>query len=228
MVSTGISRMKYVTRIIFLIIISIGLLMHIVNEDLAGIINGLSYFTIISNIMCFAVMFYAVVRKKCHEGKKFSIFYGGALLSITLTFFVYSFVLANSDFTMRAMKTVTFDSGDILVHYLVPAIMWIDFVWIMPHKLFDISYITIWLSIPVVYLIVTMVKASAYSYFDVSSAYKKYPYDFLNVEVNGLPYLVSYIGLFTLLCIAIGLVICMLDFVGGMFYTKKVYAHTNE
>lgn len=228
MCTSKMSKLKYISRIIFLIIIGIGLLIHIVNEDLVGIINGLSYFTIISNIMCFVVMLYAIVRNNCHESKKFNIVYGGTLLSITLTFFVYSFVLANSDFTMRAMKNVTFDGGDILVHYLVPAIMWVDFIWIMPHKLFDKSYITIWLCIPFVYFIVTMVKAFAYTYFDVSKAYKRYPYDFLDVEANGVPYLVSFIGLFTLLCIAIGLVICMLDFVGGMIYTKKVCAHTND
>lgn len=227
MCSKQISTFKFVARIIFIFIIGTGLLSHMSDQDFVGLINGISYFTMISNVMCFCVLFYAVIRRnKC--GTRFNIVYGGALLSITLTFFVYNFVLANSDFTMRAMKKVTFDTGDILVHYLVPAIMWIDFLWIVPHKIFNRSYITLWLLIPVVYFIITMTKARAYNHFGAPKSYRRYPYDFMDVDVNGIPYLVSFVGLFTLLCIGIGIVICMLDFVQGMFYTKKARAGIEE
>lgn len=221
-------KTKRLYRVIFVLIVGIGLLIHMKDQNLAGFVNSISYFTILSNIMCFCVLLYSAVKRNAYASKRFNLVYGGALLSITLTFFVYSFVLANSDFTMRAMENVTFDNGDILVHYLVPAIMWVDFLWIMPHRIFLKEYITKWLIIPVIYFIITMIKAYGYNYFNVSDEFKRYPYDFLNIEVNGVPYLISYVGLFTLLCIGIGIGICVLDFVRGMIYTKKVCANTKQ
>lgn len=218
-------KLKYIMRIIFMSMAFFGVADHLLKQNLSGFVNAISYFTILSNIMCFLVLLYAVIRRN-KVGRKFNIVYGGALLSITLTFFVYNFVLANTDFTMRAMQYVKVDEGDIFVHYLVPFVMWIDFVWIMPHRVFEKDYIVKWLIIPIMYFIMIMGKAEGLNYYNVSMAFKRYPYDFLNYDVNGIPYLVSFIGLFTLLCIGIGLVICMLDFVCGMFYTKNVVRKT--
>ncbi len=218
---------KKIARILFLLLTFYGLFGHLATVDLVGFVNAISYFTIISNIMCFIVLFYAIMLRGKY-GKKFYIVYGGTLLSITLTFLVYNFVLANTDFTMRAMKELTFDVGDIFVHYLVPAVMWVDFIWIMPHKIFQKEYITTWLAIPVVYFVIIMSKAMLLTYFEFPNEYKRYPYDFLNVQVNGIPYLVSFVGLFVLLCIAIGLAICVLDFVCGMIYTKNVVRNAIE
>ena len=222
-----ISKHKQIARIVFLLLSSYGLVSHLLTVDFAGFINGISYFTMLSNIMCFMVLLYAVI-KNGNYGKRFYPVYGGTLLSITLTFLVYNFVLANTDFTMRAMKVVTFDIGEGFVHYLVPAIMWIDFLWIMPHKMLKKEYITTWLAIPVIYFVIIMSKAMLLTRFDISKEYKRYPYDFMNVEVNGIPYLVSFLGLFVLLCIGIGLAICVLDFVCGMFYTKNVVRNAIE
>ncbi len=213
-------KLKYIIRIIFMAVTFYGVADHMLKQNLAGFINVISYFTILSNIMCFLVLLYAVIRRN-RVGRKFNVVYGGSLLSITLTFFVYNFVLANTDFTMRAMQEVKVDEGDIFVHYLVPLIMWIDFVWIMPHRVFKKEYVVKWLVIPVTYFIIIMSKAQLLNYYEVSKRYKRYPYDFLDYDVNGIPYLISFIGLFTLLCIGMGLTICLLDFACRMFYTRN-------
>ena len=214
------SKIKTIVRVIFMLIAFYGVADHLRKQNFAGFINAISYFTILSNIMCFMVLFYAVIKKnRC--GRRFNLVYGGEILSITLTFIVYNFVLANSDFTMRAMQTVKVDEGDIFVHYVVPVIMWIDFIWIMPHRIFVKEFVPIWLIIPLTYFIIIMVKAQTLIHINAPKAFKRYPYDFLDVEVNGVPYLVSFLGLFTLLCIGLGLVICMLDFVRGMIYTRN-------
>ncbi len=214
------NKIKTIVRVMFMLIAFYGVADHLRKQNFVGFVNAISYFTILSNIMCFFVLFYAVVKKnRC--GRKFNIVYGGTILSITLTFIVYNFVLANSDFTMRAMQEVKVDEGDIFVHYVVPVIMWIDFLWIMPHRIFEKSFVLMWLAIPMTYFAVIMTKAQTLISINAPKAFKRYPYDFLDVEVNGVPYLVSFLGLFTLLCIGLGLVICMLDFVMGMFYTRN-------
>lgn len=220
-------KLKFILRIIFMSMAFYGVADHLLRQSLSGFVNAISYFTIISNIMCFLVLLYAVIRQN-KVGTKFNGVYGGALLSITLTFIVYNFVLANTDFTMRAMKEVKVDEGDIFVHYLVPLIMWIDFVWIMPHRVFKKEHVLKWLVIPVSYFVIIMSKANFYDYYNVSNAFKRYPYDFLDYGVNGIPYLVSFIGVFTLLCIGLGLIICMLDFVCGMFYTNRECANAKQ
>lgn len=210
-----------IIKIIFAVIAGYGIYDHLKGLSQPDIVNSLSYFTMQSNILCFVILIISIVNNG-ERSKNFDILYGVSVVSITLTFFIFNFVLANSDFTMRAMQEeVTVDTGDIFVHYLVPVIMWIDFIFFTPHRIFSLSYVTKWLVFPVVYFLAVMSKAMLLTYYNVEKTYKRYPYDFMNTEINGWPYLMSYIGIFTLVCIVIGCVICVLDFVLGMIYTKK-------
>lgn len=138
-----------------------------------------SYFTIQSNVMCLLLLFWGL-RKEPH-----ALFRGLATVCITLTFLVYHFMLRPADLTLDNLWNIK-NMATAFAHYLVPACIWLDYLFFCPKGLMRLSYPIKWLCYPLLYLAyILMVYKPAGGTFIVDGKLCKVPYFFLDTELLG-------------------------------------------
>ena len=197
-------------------------------DDKIRNINMLSYFTIQSNIVCFFVMicsichsFVSVKIKRYHDYARAHLFLKGlALLMITITFLTYNLVLTRTGFSMTTGFSAALSLNDRIVHFVVPAMTWIEFLAFQPKGSFKKYDPFKWLLAPVIYFVFIMVKARYVNPATYGIGIKRYPYFFMDVEKYGVAYVVKYVIIFAVATLVIGYVIRTIDFILGMIYTK--------
>lgn len=222
------NRINLIFRLTYLFICGFGIIRHLSLHDKIRNINMLSYFTIQSNIVCFVVMlcsiwhsFMSVKKGWYHDYAKIHLFLKGlALLMITITFLTYNMVLTGTGFSMTGGFGAGLSLNDRIVHFIVPALTWIEFLLFQPKGSFGKYAPFKWLLAPVIYFIFIMIKARYVSPATYGVGIKRYPYFFLDVETYGVGYVVKYVLIFTVATLAIGYVIRTIDFILGMIYTK--------
>lgn len=134
-------------------------------------INFFSYFTIISNILAGAALLvsaYYVLQNRSRI--RVDIFRGATTLYMALTGVVFSLLLSN----LPNLTAVPWDN--IVLHYIIPVAMVIDWVLHPPKTKFAWKYISLWLVFPVVYVTYSLVRGSITDW---------YPYPFLNPANGG-------------------------------------------
>ena len=222
------NRINLIFRITYLIICCIGIVGHLSLNDKVKNINMLSYFTIQSNIVCFFVMlcsighsFISIRRKEYHNYARVHLFLKGlALLMITITFLTYNMVLTGNGFSMTASASMDLSIIDKIVHFVVPALTWIEFLVFQPKGSFKAVDPLRWLLAPVIYFIFIMIKANYVEQGVYEEGVKKYPYFFMDVETYGPWFVIKYVLIFTCATLVIGYIIRTIDFILGMIYTK--------
>ena len=222
------NRINLIFRITYLLVCGIGIIGHFSFNDKVKNINMLSYFTIQSNIVCFFVMlcsighsFISIRRKEYRNYARIHLFLKGlALLMITITFLTYNMVLTGNGFSMTASASMDLTVIDKIVHFVVPALTWIEFLVFQPKGSFKVVDPLRWLLAPVVYFIFIMIKAKYVEPATYGEGIKKYPYFFMDVETYGPWFVIKYVLIFTLATLVIGYIIRTIDFILGMIYTK--------
>ena len=222
------NRINLLFRIIYLLICGLGIVRHLSLHDKIKNINMLSYFTIQSNIVCFFVMlcsighsFISIKKRIYHNYARIHLFLKGlALLMITITFLTYNIVLTGNGFSMDNGLNDTLSINDKIVHFIVPALTWIEFLFFQPKGSFKAVDPIRWLFAPVAYFIFIMVKARYVNATTYGDGIKRYPYFFMDVETYGTWYVVKYVFIFTIVTLIIGYIIRSIDFMLGMIYTK--------
>ena len=86
-------------------------------------LNPLIFFTIQSNIVCAAAWIALLINPKLPP-----VWQGVAAQGILLTMVVYHFLLAGGSFSMSAFTGSLYGFGNLLVHYIVPTMMIVDFL----------------------------------------------------------------------------------------------------
>lgn len=222
------NRINLIFRIAYLFICGFGIIRHLSLDDKIKNINMLSYFTIQSNIVCFFVMicsichsFVSIRRKRYHDYARIHLFLKGlALLMITITFLTYNLVLTGTGFSMTTGFSSTLSLNDRIVHFIVPALTWIEFLLFQPKGSFKKYDPFKWLLAPVIYFIFIMIKARYVSPAAYGIGIKRYPYFFMDVETYGVWYVVKYVLIFAVATLVVGYIIRTIDFILGMIYTK--------
>lgn len=222
------NRINLIFRIAYLSICGFGIIRHLSLDDKIKNINMLSYFTIQSNIVCFFVMicsichsFVSIKKKRYHDYARVHLFLKGlALLMITITFLTYNLVLTGTGFSMTTGFSPALSLNDRIVHFIVPALTWIEFLLFQPKGSFKKYDPFKWLLAPVIYFIFIMVKARYVSPATYGIGIKRYPYFFMDVETYGVWYVVKYVLIFTVATLVVGYIIRTIDFILGMIYTK--------
>lgn len=222
------NRINLIFRIAYLFICGFGIIRHLSLDDKIKNINMLSYFTIQSNIVCFFVMicsichsFVSIRRKRYHDYARVHLFLKGlALLMITITFLTYNLVLTGTGFSMTAGFSSALSLNDRIVHFIVPALAWIEFLLFQPKGSFKKYDPFKWLLAPVIYFIFIMIKARYVSPATYGIGIKRYPYFFMDVETYGVWYVVKYVLIFAVATLVVGYIIRTIDFILGMIYTK--------
>ena len=222
------NRINLIFRITYLLVCGFGIIRHFSLHDDIKNINMLSYFTIQSNIVCFIVMlcsighsFISIRRKEYRSYARIHLFLKGlALLMVTITFLTYNLVLTRAGFSMATEDMMELAVGDRIVHFVVPALTWIEFLLFQPKGSFKAVDPFRWLLAPVIYFIFIMIKARYVSPDTYGTGIKQYPYFFMDVETYGPWYVIKYAFIFALVTLVIGYIIRSIDFILGMIYTK--------
>ena len=222
------NRINLIFRIVYLFICGFGIVRHLSLDDTIRNINMLSYFTIQSNIVCFFVMLCSIYHslvsirnKRYHDYARIHLFLKGlALLMITITFLTYNLVLTGTGFSMTKGFSPALSLNDRIVHFVVPALTWVEFLFFQPKGSFKKYDPLKWLLAPVIYFVFIMIKARYVSPATYGIGIKRYPYFFMDVEKYGVMYVIKYVVLFVIATLIIGYAIRTIDFILGMIYTK--------
>ena len=138
-----------------------------------------SYFTIQSNVMCLILLFWNLRKEPP------ALLRGLATVCITLTFLVYHALLRPDSLTLDNLMNIK-NLATTFAHYLVPACIWIDYLFFTQKGLMRLSYPFKWLCYPLLYLAyILLVYKPLGGTFIVDGQLCKVPYFFLDVEVLG-------------------------------------------
>jgi hypothetical protein len=151
------------------------------------------FFTILSNILVFALFAGRFFFEKGKNGKFFSspIVNGAVTVYITVTGLIFFFFLR----TTFKTTGINFDIANALLHNVVPAAVFLYWlVFVRPVKVKPV-YILYWLSFPLLYLLVTLLRGAVSHW---------YPYPFLDVLKYGYPQVLLVSAALTVFFTAIG------------------------
>lgn len=140
----------------------------------------LIFFTIQSNIVCAVVWVLLLARPKLSL-----LWHGLAAQGILLTMVVYHFLLAGGSFSMSAFTGSLYGFGNLLVHYIVPTMMIVDFLFLSDAKPLSRLAPVIWALFPLAYLVFALIHgASGRPIY--AGASTSYPYFFIDPGAPGL------------------------------------------
>ncbi len=221
-------------RVVFLVLCSIGIMGHMSVDDPVQNINTLAFFTIHSNLFCLGIVLFEayndfVYLKHGRKHRYGSMYYqlkGVALLVISITCLTYNYILTPLGFHMVEEYHIEADLGstlhDRIVHFIVPAMMWVEYLLFQPKGHYGRLDPLKWYVAPLIYFVFIMIRARQISPAVFSRGVVKYPYFFLDVETYGVGYVIGYVVMFSVVTLVIGYVIRAIDFLGKMIYTKVI------
>lgn len=203
-------------RLSLLIICFIGIFIKL------GLIDGqlklymFIYYTIQSNILVFITFLYITIQSikdiKMYGVKGVSMpmpyFKGAVTMAIVVTGVVYHFLLRPIHFTMGNISHLDF-IGNIILHYIIPFMVFFD--WIIfdkknSYRLFDPL---IWLTIPLVYFVFVLIQSQFGSF--IPNQNTPYPYPFIDIYTFGWLKVLKNIFFLTIAFTVLGYIIYFID-----------------
>ncbi|WP_227394638.1 Pr6Pr family membrane protein [Jeotgalibacillus aurantiacus] len=162
------------------------------------VLNFFSYFTIQSNILIALVLLAgAVVPGHVFQSVKFQLLRGAATAFIMTTGVVYFLFLRGLEESLQTPVPWV----NTTLHYILPLIALIDWVWAFSKVKIAFKHTLIWLSYPLIYLIYTLVRGPFADW---------YPYPFVDPRPEGyIPVIISSLFL-TLLIFTIAMLVMLI------------------
>ena len=198
-----------ITRTVFLVITlyfgATGVYLNIVSSS--DWWDPLGYYTIQSNIIClFACIFYIcnLFSKKKVSDKIMGIIQGGVVLCIMLTFLVYHFLLAPSNFSFSSLAT-----SNQYVHYFLPLMMFTDYLVFAKKGTIRFKSIFLWTIVPIVYCIFVFIYSAFGGRFGAENDIV--PYFFLDYSLHGILYVVKWVGILTVGYLSLSAIFVCID-----------------
>lgn len=192
-----------VYRLIIILVASVALYL---NFKLFTFKVGILYFTNLSNLLCLIYFIYLVILMLLGKDKNDTLHYifkGMVTMAITLTMFVYNFVLASDP---GVFKYHMLECN--LVHIVVPLLVIFDYIIFGKKGNLKKRYPFIWTSVLFVYQIFITI----YMFFGGTFANgDKYPYFYMNTELYGIFGVIINSLLILVVYVIFGLFIQMLD-----------------
>ena len=137
-----------------------------------------SYFTIQSNVFCLIMLLWGLKKEPP------ALLRGLATVCITLTFLVFHFLLQPADLTLDNLWNIK-NMATTFAHYVVPAVVWLDYLFFTPKGNMRLSYPLKWLAYPLLYLAYLHFYKMAGGTFIVDGQVCRVPYFFLDTAVLG-------------------------------------------
>lgn len=208
------SKSSVCYRILVVLSLLAGILINVIKTKSVSAI--LSYFTLQSNILCFAVfasIVFMELRKKNYKSEVYYLVKGGITIAILITGLTYLFALSPTGFCMDfqqktlANKTIS----NLLVHVVSPILVTLDYFLFDEKGHFKRYYPIIWLCIPFDYLLyVYTYSSSGGTFFNIGGS-KKFAYFFLDYEKIGYLGVAKWIVLITLCILFISYLLVWFD-----------------
>ncbi len=138
---------------------------------------------------------------------------GAIVMAIFLTFIVYIISLQPLGFLMdvKIPSSNVFKISNILVHFITPIMVFLDYIIFDKKGYFKKSYTFIWIVFPAIYPLYVYTYSSLGGEFFGIGGSKKYAYFFLDLEKLGIRGVLSYILLFAIFYIFICILFIKLD-----------------
>lgn len=151
-----------------------------------------SYFTILSNLFMSLFYIYLGIRPEFINSHTISLIRGAILGYLIISSLVYIFILHSPDATYWV---------NILFHTTNPVVFFVDWLLSKNEPKIKLREIVYWFIFPFSYLAYVLVRGSISSW---------YPYNFLNVQANGIISVAIYILAITIFSIILSAVIVIL------------------
>jgi hypothetical protein len=181
-----VSLLRIGFGVLALVAIGVQLITTVQNGN--SVVNFFSFFTIESNLLAAVVLlivgFGALAGVRAR--RTFAFIRGGATLYMVMTGIVFALLLAGLEQRLQ----VTVPWINIVLHYIMPVVMLVDWLLFPPKFRFSFKQVLFWLIFPLAYLIYSLVRGASVGW---------YPYPFLDVSQTGLWQVIVVCA-----CIAIG------------------------
>jgi hypothetical protein len=203
--------MKLTLSFLFkLLIFSLSTLgVYLTIKDTVYPLEALSYFTTIINILTalFYGLFTIELALRKNRSPLLRFFKQSLMVYLIMTMLVYSFVLIPYILEEQVNYRV-FSGEDLLIHYVVPFVVLIDYIWFDEKGKLKSYYPFANIGNIVFYVGYLFIYVSLGGRFHFGNGLSMYPYFFLNIEQTGLYPVI-------LICISI---IFMVVFIGWVVY----------
>lgn len=200
-------------RIIIIVITAIALFL---NFKLLTFKTGILYFTNISNLLCliyFIILVILMILNKEKNDKWHYIIKGMITMSITLTMFVYNFILVGEK---GVFENHMLECN--LVHVVVPLLVIFDYIIFGEKGHLKKSYPFIWTGILFLYQIFITIYTMLGGTFANGA---RYPYFYMDVARYGIIGVVINTLIVLLLYIIYGVLVQIIDNKWGIFFNEE-------
>ncbi len=207
-------------RFICLFACAYGLALNIIPFSTSKFLHMMTYFTILTNILCFYVILYCLfvslrsmfTNSPARYNKNVLFIKGLATMAILVSCLVYHFILKNSDISYTTRGIMEVSKNDFFVHYIVPFITAADFILFQPKGTYKWTAPLKWMFFPIIYMAVIML---------VNHYTKNYPYFFMDITTYGIKTFCMALTALALICLIIGYEIVIIDKVLGHYNKSK-------
>lgn len=162
----------------------------IVERGNFNLVNFFSYFTIETNILVFSTLLLSAVAVAMGKNSKLNVLRSAVTVYILIVGIGFAILLAGLEGTV--LTAVPWDN--IVLHYIMPVAMLIDFLIDRPKRKLLFKQSLIWLLFPLVYVSYSLIRGALVGW---------YPYPFLDPAIKG--YETVAITICCLLVLALGL-----------------------
>lgn len=163
------------TRLVFGVITLGAVIFQLINsiENGRSIGNFFSFFTVQSNILAAGLLVAAGVYGLIGGADKQVPYLRGALtLFMTMTGIIYILLLSGNEVSLQT----TIPAVNIILHYIMPAVVLLDWLVFPPKKRLNFTWALLWLSYPLFYLVYSLVRGAITGW---------YPYPFIDPVTSG-------------------------------------------
>ena len=201
-------NLKQLYRIIFLLCCEAGMILQYIDSLRRGNADTLLYYyTVQSGILCFLYFFFLAVFS---PKKEKAVIRGAVTMCIAVTAIAYLFMPNGAKEAASSDKA--FYTGYILMHYIVPLMVILDYLLFFPKGLYKALHPLCWLILPYLYIAFTMICAKFGSkIFSAFGGSSRYPYPFLDADLYGKNKVALIIVFITAACLALGYLSFVID-----------------
>ena len=210
---------------LFIVLCALGVILNFLYLE-QPIYRTLSYYTLQSNIACLALMIVLFVQELRNKTLSINMIRlkAGFTVMIFLTFLVYHFVL-QPVLSGYEIGYQPFRFSDILVHYVSPLMMFLDFIIFTKHRQLKKYDPFVWLLIPLIYWIYTMIYAALGGIYFIGESVTSYPYFFLDFDIYGVAGVMLWVLGIMVIYIGLGYWFVGLDHLFGKHFNKSQNEH---
>lgn len=214
--SNGMKQRKrcFLYRLLVIASLSTGIVFNLATTDSIQLL--LSYYTMLSNLLCLvAFILFLIGDFKQYNYRESDLYYamkGMIVITILVTCIVYATTLLPKGFSMNVeSEGIAKQIGNLLVHFISPILVLIDyFLWDEKGN-FKFFYPIIWLFFPIQYVCYVYLHKAGGGHFYSIGGSRDFGYFFLDYREIGVKGVIGWISVIVLGIILVGYILVGID-----------------